>query len=289
MNHSATRSLSRHLGKAFAYAVLIALSLVAAVPLFWLFTSSLKSDQQIFLHPMSLPEMSNLQWDNFSRAWTQGRFGRYFGNSVMVGLATVTLTVFASATAAYALARFRFRGSRPMLFFFLAGLMLPLQLSIVPLFFEMKWLNLLNSRIGLVTAYVAFGLPFGIFVLTGFFKTLPSSLYESALIDGAGEFRAFWSIMLPTVKPGLVTVAIFSFLGAWNEFFMAFMFLSGGDSESVRTLPLGLANLTIVSQFRSDWGMAFAGLTLMILPTLVAYCFLQAQITRGITAGAVKG
>jgi ABC-type glycerol-3-phosphate transport system permease component len=191
--------------------------------------------------------------------------------------------------AAYALSRFQFPGVRPLFFYFLAGLMIPLQLGIVPLFFQMKDMDLLNSRWGLLMAYVAFGMPFSIFILTGFFKSLPSALYESALIDGASEFRAFWSIMLPLARPGLITVAIFSFLGTWNEFFMAFMFLSGEGSEHLRTLPLGLANLTIVSQYRSDWGMAFAGLVLVMLPTLLVYSLLQKHLSKGITMGALKG
>jgi ABC-type glycerol-3-phosphate transport system permease component len=148
---------------------------------------------------------------------------------------------------------------------------------------------LLNSRIGLLLVYVAFGMPFAIFILAGFFRSLPSGLHESALMDGAGELRAFWSIMLPLAKPGLITVGIFAFLGAWNEFFMAFMFLSGENAQDLRTLPLGLANLTIVSQFRSDWGMAFAGLVLMMLPTMLVYGFLQRHLTKGITVGALKG
>ena len=132
-------------------------------------------------------------------------------------------------------------------------------------------------------------MPFAVFVLTAFFRSLPASLHEAALIDGAGEFGAFWHVMLPLARPGLVTVGIFLFLGNWNEFFVAFVTLSGKDSEAIRTLPLGLANVTIVSQYRSDWGLAFAGLVLMMLPVLIAYIFLQKQLTKGITAGAVKG
>jgi len=167
--------------------------------------------------------------------------------------------------------------------------MLPLQQVIVPLFFQMRDLGLLNSRVGLLAVYVALSLPFGIFVMTGFFRTLPGSLYESALIDGAGEVRALWSVMLPIARPGLLTVAIFTFLATWNEFLVAFMSLSGNRSESLRTLPLGLANLTIASQYRSDWGMAFAGLVLMLTPTLLICLLLQRYITKGLTAGAVKG
>jgi N-acetylglucosamine transport system permease protein len=271
------------------YLVLLTYLLVVVYPMVWLLYTSLKTDKDIFLDPFELPALNNLQWVNFSNAWTKGNFGDYFFNSVIVTVMTVTLVVLLSSMAAYALSRFHFRGARPLFFYFLAGLMIPLQLGIVPLFFQMKDFGLLNSRWGLLTVYVAFGMPFSIFILTGFFRSLPSALYESALIDGAGEFRAFWSIMLPLARPGLITVAIFSFLGTWNEFFMAFMFLSGKGSEHLRTLPLGLANLTIVSQYRSDWGMAFAGLVLVMLPTLLVYSLLQKHLSKGITMGALKG
>jgi ABC-type glycerol-3-phosphate transport system permease component len=273
----------------FIYLVLLGYLVVVVYPMVWLLYTSLKTDKSIFLDPFELPAWGNLQWSNFSNAWTKGSFGAYFGNSVLMTVATVLLVLLFSSMAAYALSRFHFRGVRPLFFYFLAGLMIPLQLGIVPLFFQMKSLDLLNSRIGLLTTYVAFGMPFSIFILTGFFKSLPGELHESALMDGASEMRAFWSIMLPLARPGLITVAIFSFLGTWNEFFMAFMFLSGKGAEHLRTLPLGLANITIVSQYRSDWGMAFAGLVLVMLPTLLVYSLLQKHLSKGITMGALKG
>ncbi len=257
--------------------------------MFWLFCTALKTDRDVFTHPFALPDFAALQWGNFTRAWTTGRFGVYFFNSVAVTLLTVAATTLLSSMTAYALSRFAFRGLRPIFFVFLAGLMLPLQQVIVPLFFQMRDLGLLNSRLGLLVAYVALGLPFGVFVMTGFFRTQPHSLYEAAIIDGAGELRAFWSVMLPVARPGLITVAIFTFLGTWNEYLIAFMFLSGDGADRLRTLPLGLANLTIVSQYRSDWGVAFAGLVMMILPVLAVCVTMQRYITKGLTAGAVKG
>lgn len=270
------------------YAILLGYMVVVVYPMFWLLCTSLKDDQSIFLRPFALPRLSGLQWSNFSYAWTKGHFGDYFLNSVMVTAATVVASTFFAAMAGYVLARFTFRGARPLFFYFLGGLMVPLQMAIVPLFFQMKQMNLLGSRVGLATVYIAFGMPFAIFVLTGFFRSLPASLHESALIDGAGEFRAFWHIMLPLARPGLITVAIFSFLGTWNEFFMAFMFLSGEGADKLRTLPLGLANITIVSQYRSDWGMAFAGLVIVMLPTLLTYTLVQRRLTKGIALGALK-
>lgn len=276
-------------GTIAAYAALIVVLASVTYPLFWLACASLKSERDLFLHPFGLPSLGDLQWGNYARAWVGGHFGGFFFNSVVITLATLIATTYLSAMAAYALSRFSFFGARPIFFLLLAGLMLPLQQVIVPLFFEMRALGLLNSRVGLVLVYVALGLPFGVFVMTGFFKTLPTTVYESAIIDGAGELRTFWSIMLPIARPGLITVGIFTFLGTWNEFLVAFMFLSDSASQNLRTLPLGLANITITSQYRSDWGVAFAGLVLMLTPTMIVCLTLQKYISKGLTAGAVKG
>jgi len=166
--------------------------------------------------------------------------------------------------------------------------MIPIQLAVVPLFFQMKWLGLLNSRGGLFLVYLATSLPFAIFLLVGFFRSLPESLREAAILDGASEWTAFWKVVFPLARPGVATVAIITFLGVWNEYLVAFTLLSGEGGDSVRTLPLGLANLTIVGQFRTDFGMIFAGVVIVMLPTLVAYVSLEKALTRGLTAGAVK-
>jgi ABC-type glycerol-3-phosphate transport system permease component len=279
----------RSFGLVFVYLLLIAYAIAVIYPMLWLAFTSLKPDREIFLNPFALPDAQRLQWGNYRAAWTDGHFANYLGNSLLLTLTTVPVTLVLAAMAAYALARFRFAGARPAFFFFLGGMMIPIQLAIVPLFFELKNMSLLNSRGGLFLVYVAFGFPFSIFILTGFFKSLPASLHESALLDGAGEFRAFWHVMLPLARPGLITVAIFLFLGNWNEFLVAFITLSGKDTEQLGTLPLGLANLTITSQYRTNYGVAFAGLVMMLIPTLLVYLVLQKRLTKGITAGAVKG
>jgi ABC-type glycerol-3-phosphate transport system permease component len=191
--------------------------------------------------------------------------------------------------AAYALARFSHPAGRAAFGLFLAGLTIPAQLAIVPLFFELRSAGLLNSRLGLVLVYTANGLPFAIFILAGFFRSLPRSLYEAAVVDGCGEFSAFWRVLLPLARPGLVTVAIFQFIGIWKEYFYAFMLVNGDTAGSARTLPLGLANLSIAAEYRTEYGMLFAGIILVTLPILLVYVALQRQIVSGIAAGALKG
>ncbi len=190
--------------------------------------------------------------------------------------------------AAYVLARYRHPWGRVVQLLFLAGLMLPAQLAMVPLFFELRALGLLETRTGLVLVYVANGLPFAIFILTAFFSELPRSLQEAAVIDGCSESGVFWRVMLPLARPGLITVAIFQFIGLWKEYFFAFMLVGGGDGTA-RTLPLALADLAISAQYRSDQGMLFAGLVIVTLPMLAAYILMQGHLVRGIAAGAVKG
>jgi len=277
------------ISRAFLHTVLLTYLGLVVFPMVWLLYTSLKQDGQIFLNPFALPPLDDLRWDNFSRAWNGAHFSTYFLNSLVVTGASVLSTLVFGSMAAYALAKMRVPGGQLLYLVFLAGLMLPIQLAVVPLFFQMRDLGLLGSRFGLIVVYTATSLPFAIFVLTAFFRALPKSLQEAARIDGCGEIRTFWSIMLPLARPGIVTVAIFTVLGVWNEYFLAFMFLSGEGGEGARTLPLGLADIAIASQYRSDWGVAFAGLVLVTIPSLIFYLFLQRHIIKGITSGAVKG
>jgi len=271
------------------FAVLAGYLVWVIYPMAWVAYSSLKSDEAIFREAFSLPPLDALQTDNYARAWSEARFGDYFFNSILVTLTSVALIVLLGAMSAYALARFYHPLGRGVFWVFLAGLMIPVQLSIVPLFFELRGLGLLNSRLGLILVYTANGLPFAVFILAGFFKSLPRSLYEAAVIDGCSEASAFWRVLLPLAKPGLVTVAILQFIGIWKEYFFAFMFTSGEAGAGVRTLPLGLANLSITSQYHSDYGMLFAGLVIVTVPILIVFIALQKHLVKGVTAGALKG
>ena len=277
------------LSRGIVFATLAAYAAWVVFPMLWLAYSSLKADAAIFRDAFALPAMGDLHTENYTRAWQEARFGEYFLNSVFVTSVSVTLIVALGAMTAYALARFFHPAGRLVFGLFLAGLMIPAQLAVIPLFFEMRALGLLNSKFGLILVYTANGLPFAIFILAGFFRALPRALYEAAIIDGCGEFTAFWRVLLPLARPGLVTVAIFQFIGVWKEYFFAFMLVGGDLDGSARTLPLGLANLSITAQYRTDYGMLFAGLVLVTLPILLMYLLLQRQIVKGIAAGALKG
>lgn len=258
------------------------------LPMAWVAASSLKSDRAILRDPLAPPAWSKADFGAYARAWEGARLGDSFFNSCLVTAASVALILALGAPAAYALSRFRLPFGRLAYGLLLAGLMIPAQLAMVPLFFELRTLGLLDSRLGLVLVYAANGLPFAVFILAGFFRGLPRSLHEAAIIDGCGAFDAFWRVMLPLARPGLVTVAIFQFIGIWKEYFFAFMIVGGGEGGA-RTLPLGLANLAITAQYGGDQARLFAGLVVVTLPILVVYALLQRQLVGGIAAGALKG
>jgi ABC-type glycerol-3-phosphate transport system permease component len=257
-------------------------------PMAWVVYSSFKDDKAILRAPLALPAWSEIDGAAYGRAWGGARLGDYFLNSALVTTASVALILLLGSMAAYALARFYHPWGKAAHTLFLAGLMIPAQLAMVPLFFELRALGLLDSRAGLILVYTANGLPFAVFILAGFFRGLPRTLYEAAVVDGCSEISAFWRVMLPLARPGLVTVAIFQFIGIWKEYFFAFM-LVGGGSGAAKTLPLGLANLAITAQYRSDYALLFAGIVVVTVPILAIYLFLQGHLVRGITAGALKG
>ena len=280
---------ARRIPNGLILAVLLGYALWVVYPMVWMVYSSLKTDAAIAHEPFALPPFADLRFDNYGHAWREAHFSDYFFNSAVVTVVSVGAILALGSMAAYALARFYHTLGKAVFWLFLSGLMIPVQLSIIPLFFEMRTLGLLNSKLGLILVYTANGLPFAIFILAGFFRSLPRSLYEAAVIDGCGEFAAFWRVLLPLAKPGLMTVAIFQFIGVWKEYFFAFMLTGGDTTNGARTLPLGLANLSITAQYNTDYGMLFAGLVLVTLPILALYLLLQRHIVKGVSAGALKG
>ncbi len=253
-------------------------------PFLWMVVTAFKSDPEIIFSPWALP--SALHWDNFTRAWEQASIGRYFINSLIVIAGALTLTLILSSMAAYVLARYDFRGNRVIFYLFLAGQMFPIFLALVPLFFLVRDLKMLSTYHGLILVYTAYSLPFSVFFLTGFFRSLPNEVAEAAIIDGASDFTVFWRVMLPMAQPGLVTVGIFNFLGQWNQFLLPLV-LSPDPQHYV--LTQGLAFLAIQQGYQNDWSALFAGLTIATVPTLAVYVFFQRRLAQGLTVGALKG
>jgi len=273
------------------YTIMGLLSLLVIYPMFWLLMSALKDSWSIFKAPWALPE--NLHWINFENAWKKGALGAKLWNSLLIDAASMLLILACALPAAYVLGRFRFRGSRALYTYMVAGLALPVFLGIVPLFLLLGKLHvpgttwaLLGTRTGLVLVYAAFSLSFTIFVMVGFYRGLSGELAEAAVVDGCSAPRIFWSIMLPLSKPGIATASIFCFIGLWNEYPLALVLM---PTEAGQTLPLGIANLTMTQKYQADWGALFAGLTIGIVPAIVLFLLFQKHIQAGLTAGAIKG
>jgi raffinose/stachyose/melibiose transport system permease protein len=265
-----------------AQVVLASNALLVLVPMAMMGLSAFKTTREIFRQPFGLPATWRL--DNFQRVWVDAHFGRYFQNSVIVTVVAVAILVALGAMAGYALGRFQFRGNDVLFLYFLSGLMLPIRLGIIPLFILMRDLRLLDSLWSLILIYAASGLPSAIFILTGFFRTLPADLDSAARIDGAGEWSIFMRIMLPLVRPALVIVTIYNAIPIWNDFFFPLVFI---QSDAKKTLPQGMT--VFFGQYYTDYATLFAGLTLAALPVIVLYAVLSQHFIRGLTAGAVKG
>jgi N-acetylglucosamine transport system permease protein len=264
--------------------VLIIWALLVIFPFLWMVMTAFKTDPEIIFSPWTLP--AALQWDNFARAWNEARIGQYARNSLIVVIGATTLTLLTSAMAAYVLSRFDFPGNRFIFYLFIAGLMFPVFLALVPLFFVVRNLQLLGTLHGLILVYTAYSLPFTIFFLTGFFRTLPSEVAEAAIVDGASHARVFFNIMLPMAQPGLVAVGIFNVLGQWNQFILPLVLNPGQDNY---VLTQGLAFLAIQQGYQNDYSALFAALTITMVPTLIVYTLFQQRLEAGLTAGALKG
>lgn len=271
----------------WAQPILLLYTVIVAYPIIWMISASLKTSYELFKSPWALP--AHPQWVNFAHAWGEAGIGQCFLISVIVTSITMFLILAIGSMAAYALARFTFPGRGIVHTAFLSGMMFPVFLSIVPLYLLLSNMGLLhgNQQLGaLIAVYVAYSLPFTVFILTGFMRSQPQELAEAGLMDGCSHFTVFWRIMLPLAKPGLIAAGIFNFFGIWNEYPLALVLI--GD-KNLYTLPLGVAKLQNVMQYSTDWGALFAGLVIIVLPTLFVYMIFQRQITEGLTAGAVKG
>ncbi|RVX41534.1 carbohydrate ABC transporter membrane protein 2 (CUT1 family) [Nonomuraea polychroma] len=232
--------------------------------------------------PLSWP--SAFTWQNFADAWDIGNFATTYGNSALLLILKVPLGVLISAMLGFALAKLRMKFRRTVMFSVFLGLTIPIYIAIVPVFIMMRTAGATDSVIGLIGPYLAFGIPFEVLVLQSFFRQLPNEIFEAARVDGAGDWRIFWRIVLPLSAPALVTVTILDAVATWNEFLFALILL---NSDANKTLPVGLLNFQ--GQFSSNNTGLAAGILIAVVPILIAYTLLQRWIVGGLTAGATKG
>ncbi len=269
--------------KVITYIFLIIWALINLFPIYFMFTFSLKSNEEIFgANIIGLPR--EWRWSNFSSAMNTGNMGRYFVNSIIVTVCAIAISIFAALMATYALTRIKWRLSKLTNSFLMLGLTIPLQASIVPVYVLLSKAHWLNKYSTLIVPYSAFTLSMSILICTGFMVDIPYDLDESARIDGCGLWRTFFSIILPLMKPALSTIGIYAYLQCWNEFMFANVFIS--DSAH-RTLPVGIRALS--GAYTTDWGPIGAALVIATFPTLLIYIFLSRKIQESFIAGAVKG
>lgn len=282
--------------KVFLYVALITLAVCIIVPVAWVFLASIKHNREFYGNPWALP--AGFYWQNFTDAWNAARMGEYMLNSVIVTALALLLLLAVALPAAYCLSRFHFKGRRLLNTCFMAGLFINVNYIVVPIFLLLKdgdaFLNntvgggfLLNNIFVLAVVYASTALPFTIYLLSGYFATLPHDFEEAAYIDGAGYGRTMVSIIFPMAQPSIITIILFNFLSFWNEYIISMTLMS--SAKGPKTLPVGLLNLMQAQQSKAEYGILYAGLVLVMLPTLILYICVQKKLTQGMTVGGLKG
>jgi raffinose/stachyose/melibiose transport system permease protein len=279
---AASSPFARLLGRIVIYVVLGALALVFLYPVVLMVLTAFKPTPEIFRNPFGLPASWSLE--TFASVWRRANFGLFLRNSLLITGGSALLLLATAAPAAYALARYSFRLRGPLFLFFLAGIMIPIRLGILPLYLLIRDLGLIDTPIALILVYTASGMPMSIFLLSVFFRNLPRELEDAARIDGCSEGQIFRRIMLPLVRPGLATVVIVNVVPWWNDFFFPLLFL---QTDTWKTIPLGMQ--IFFGQHLINWSLVFSGMVLASLPLLIIYLLMSRQFIAGLTAGAVKG
>lgn len=290
------RSSAEGLYKVFIYVALITLAVSIIVPVAWVFMASVKENSEFYGNPWAMPAGFYIQ--NFADAWGKARMGEYMLNSVLVTALALLILLVVALPAAYVLSRFEFKGRKLLNVLFMGGLFINVNYIVVPIFLMLvdgdKFLQgmvgsgfLLNNIFVLALVYASTALPFTIYLLSGYFSTLAHDYEEAAYIDGAGYGKTMIEIIFPMAQPSIITVILFNFLSFWNEYIIAMTLLS--DPKGGKTLPVGLMQLTQAQQSAAQYGQLYAGLVLVMLPTLILYICVQKKLTQGMTLGGLKG
>ena len=264
------------------YVFLLFMTIIYLAPICWVAISSLKTRKELIKAPFSLPEV--LQWENYTFAWTAGKLGRAMGNSFIVCVVALVLIMLIGSMAAFGIGRMRWKLSGAAMTYIMVGMMIPVHCVLIPLFTRFARMGLTDSLLGLILPYVTFSLPVTIFIMSGFFRSIPNELLESACIDGCSIYRIFFEICLPLSRTGLFVTGLMTFVANWNELLMAMVFIS---DDLKKTLPVALSKF--VGPYQTNYAQMFAAIMVAIIPTIVVYSAFSNQIVDGLTTGAVKG
>lgn len=262
----------------------LVVSFIFIAPFLWVVLTSLKTEKDLFTAPVQVWPSQGFHFDAYARVWREGRFGQYFWNSVLVSTATTAISVAIATLAGLGFARYKLRGGKYLLLSILLSQLFPLVLLVPSFYVVLRQFVLLDNLLGLVIIYISFTLPYGVWMLTGYFRSIPVDLEEAAMIDGASRLGAYLRVTLPLAAPGIAATVIYCFILAWNEYMFAATFIS---SRSLRTLPLGLQSF--IGQYNVDWNLLMAGSVVTTIPVVVLFLALQRYLVSGLTAGAVKG
>ena len=263
------------------FIVMCVFALVQVSPLIWLVSVSFKTSSEIFgKSPLALPESLHIQ--NYITAWTDGNVAGYFLNSIIITASTVVLVLILSSMIAYAITRMKSKINYIILPLIMAGMTIPIHAILIPLFLALQAMQLLGTYFAVILPYTTIGMPLGVFVFSNFMRSMPRELESAAFIDGCGVIRTFFSIILPTLRPAIATIAIFQFMSSWNEFIMAVTFL---NKKSLYTLPVGLA--AFKGTFMTDWGPLCAAMVISAVPLILFYFIFSEQVEKSFSAGAV--
>ncbi len=296
MKETKKQTAGNRIFRLFVYVALITLAVCIIVPVAWVFMASIKENSEFYGNPWSMP--LGFYYQNFIDAWNKASMGEYMLTSLIVTALALGILLVVALPAAYVLSRFKFRLRAPLNTAFMAGLFINVNYIVVPIFLMLvdgdKFLRstlgsgfLLNNIFVLALVYAATALPFTVYLLSGYFASLPHDFEEAAYIDGAGYGKTMFRIMFPMAQPSIITVILFNFLSFWNEYIIAMTLLT--DPGGSRTLPVGLMQLTQAQQSAAQFGQLYAGLVLVMLPTLILYICVQKKLTQGMTLGGLKG
>ncbi len=289
-------TVSNKVVKFLTYFFLIFLAVCIAVPVAWVFMASFKENSEFYSQsPWTLPK--GLYFQNFIDAFETAKMGSYMLNSVIVTALSLLFLLIIALPAAYVLARYRFKGSKLLNVIFMAGLFVNVNYIVVPIFLMFVDADtflrsigatgiFLNNRVVLSLVYASTHLPFTIYLLSGFFATIPKDYEEAAFVDGSGYFNTMVKIMMPMAKPSIITIILFNFLAFWNEYILAMTLMT---KDAYKTLPVGLMNLNSAQKAAANYGQLYAGLVMVMLPTLILYMLVQKKLTEGMSLGGLKG
>jgi len=276
-------SLRRNPWLIVVYVILIFYAFISFYPILWMLMMSLKTNPEVHTNLFGLPQA--WVWEHYVHVLTTTRVPRYILNSAWISAVTVLGVIGLSLPMGFAFGQLKFKGNYLIFMLLLAGIMVPGQTTILPLFIQMKQLGWLDKPQAMIVPYIAGGLPFATFLLRGFFRSLPSELADAAVVDGASTYRVFWDVMMPLTKPAISTLVIFYFMWTWNEFLWAMLVM---NREIYKTITVGIYT-SYQNQYMFDWPLMTTGLVIVSAPVILVYLLFQKQFIEGLTAGALKG